>query len=97
MAFDGAFLPSTVGMAVVDGDVKEGFKRVFMEKLRAVIGENRLKFMAVGAEVAAEVAERGGHGVLGERREEVHVKTTGLLGVDVVGVDERQEAGAAVG
>ena len=32
MAFNGAFLPSTVGMAVVDGDMKEGFKRVFMEK-----------------------------------------------------------------
>ena len=41
---DGAFLPSTVGMAVVDGDMKEGFKCVFMEKLRAIIGENRLKF-----------------------------------------------------
>ena len=34
---------------------------------------------------------------MGERREEVHVKTTGLLGVDVVGVDACQEAGAAVG
>ena len=33
VAFNGAFLPSTVGMAVVDGDMKEGFKRVFMEKL----------------------------------------------------------------
>ena len=41
MAFNGAFLSSTVGMAVVDGDMKEGFKRVFMEKLRAIIGENR--------------------------------------------------------
>ena len=36
MAFNGAFLPGAVGMAVVDGDMKEGFKRVFMEKLRAM-------------------------------------------------------------
>ena len=64
MAFNGTFLPSTVGMAVADGDMKEGFKRVFMEKLRAIIGENRLKFMAVGAKVAAKVMKRGGHGGL---------------------------------
>ena len=36
VAFNGAFLPSTVGMAIVDGDMKEGFKCVFMEKLRAM-------------------------------------------------------------
>ena len=32
VAFNGTFLPSAVGMAVVDGDMKEGLKRVFMEK-----------------------------------------------------------------
>ena len=53
-----------VGMAVVDGDMKEGFKCVFMEKLRAIIGENRLKFVAVGAKVAAKTTKCGGHGGL---------------------------------
>ena len=64
MAFNGAFLPSTVGMAVVNRDMKEGFKRVFMEKLRAIVGENRLKFVAVGVKVAAKATKRGGHGGL---------------------------------
>ncbi len=32
MALNGAFLPSTVGMAAGDGDMKKGFKRVFREK-----------------------------------------------------------------
>ena len=33
VAFDGAFFPGAVGVAVVDGDIEEGFKRVFVEKL----------------------------------------------------------------
>ena len=67
MAFNGAFLPSTVGMAVVDGDMKEGFKCVFMEKLRAIVGENRLKFVAVGANQATSIpgVYAGGDIVLG--------------------------------
>ena len=37
--------------------MKEGFKCVFMEKLRAIIGENRLKFVAVGANQATSIPE----------------------------------------
>ena len=94
MAFNGAFLPSTVGMAVVDGDMKEGFKRVFMEKLRAIIGENRLEFMAVGAKVAAKAMKRGG---LRKGWEGVHIEAAGCCWVAVVGVDEREDATAVAG
>ena len=97
MALDGAFLPGAVGVAVVDGGAEEGFERVFVEGLGAVVGEQGLELVAVGAEVAAETAERGGHGVLGERREGVQVEAAGFRGGGVVGVDECQEAVAAVG
>ena len=46
VAFNGAFLPSTIGMAVVNRDMKEGFKRVFMEKLRAMALRLRLRSVA---------------------------------------------------
>ena len=85
MAFNGAFLPSTVGMAVVDGDMKEGFKRVFMEKLRAIIGENRLKFVAVGAKVAAKTTKCGGHGGLRNGWKGVHIETTKRCWIAIVG------------
>ena len=97
VALDRAFLPGVVGVAVVDGDAEEGFERVLVEELGAVVGEQGLEFVAVGAEVAAETAERGGHGVLGERREGVQVEAAGFRGGGVVGVDECQEAVAAVG
>ena len=86
MAFNRAFLPSTVGMAVVDGDMEEGFKRVFMEKLRAIVGENCLKFMAVGAKVAAKAMKRGGHGGLGNGWKGVHIEAAGRRWVVIVGV-----------
>ena len=84
-------------MAVVDGDMKEGFKRVFMEKLRAIIGENRLKFMAVGAKVAAKAMKRGGHGGLRNGWEGVHIEATGCRWIAVVGVDKREDATAVAG
>ena len=97
MAFNGAFLPSTVGMAVVDGDMKEGFKRVFMEKLRAIIGENRLKFVAVGAKVAAKTTKCGGHGGLRNGWKGVHIETTKRCWIAIVGVDKGEDATAAAG
>ena len=97
MAFNGAFLPSTVGMAVVDGDMKEGFKRVFMEKLRAIVGENRLKFMAVGAKVAAKAMKRGGHGGLRNGWKGVHIEAAGRCWIAMVGVDKGEDATAAAG
>lgn len=97
MAFNGAFLPSTVGMAVVDGDMKEGFKCVFMEKLRAIIGENRLKFVAVGAKVAAKTTKRGGHGGLRNGWKGVHIEAAGRCWIAMVGVDKGEDATAAAG
>ena len=40
----------------MDGDAEEGFERVFVEELGAVVGEQGLEFVAVGAEVAAVTA-----------------------------------------
>ena len=37
-------------------DAEEGFERVFVEELGAVVGEQGLEFVAVGAEVAAVTA-----------------------------------------
>ena len=56
VALDGAFLPGAVGGAVVNGDAEEGFECVFVEELGAVVGEQGLEFVAVGAEVAAVTA-----------------------------------------
>ena len=97
MAFNGAFLPSTVGMAVVDGDMKEGFKCVFMEKLRAIIGENRLKFVAVGAKVAAKTTKCGGHGGLRNGWKGIHIEAAGRCWIAMVGVDKGEDATAAAG
>lgn len=97
MAFNGAFLPSTVGMAVVDGDMKEGFKYVFMEKLRAIIGENRLKFVAVGVKVAAKATKRGGHGGLRNGWKGVHIEAAGRCWIAMVGIDKGEDATAAAG
>lgn len=97
MAFNRAFLPSTVGMAVVDGDMKEGFKCVFMEKLRAIIGENRLKFVAVGAKVAAKTTKCGGHGGLRNGWKGVHIEAAGCCRIAIVGVDKGEDATAATG
>ena len=79
------------------GNMKESFKRVFMEKVRAVIGENRLEFMAVGAKVAAKAMKRGGHGGLGNGWEGVHIEAAGCCWVAVVGFDEREVATAVAG
>ena len=59
MALAGAFLPGAIGVAVVAVGAEEGFDLVRVEELGAVVGEQGLEFVAVGAEVAAEVAERG--------------------------------------
>ena len=83
-------------MAVIDGDMKEGFKRVFMEKLRTIIG-NRLKFMAVGAKVAAKTTKRGGHGGLRNGWKGVHIETTRRCWIAMVGVDKGEDATAAAG
>ena len=97
MAFNRAFLPSTVGMAVVDGDMKEGFKCVFMEKLRAIIGENRLKFVAVGAKVAAKTTKCGGHGGLRNGWKGIHIKAAGRCWIAMVGIDKGEDVTAAAG
>ena len=97
MALNGAFRPGTVGMAVVDGDMEEGFKRVFMEKLRAIIGEHRLKFMAVGAKVAAKAMKCGGHGGLRNGWKGVHIEAAGRCWIAMVGVDKGEDATTAAG
>ena len=97
VALDGAFLPSAVGMAVVDGDVKEGLKRVFMKEFGAVVGEDGLEFVAIGTAIAAEVPEGVGHGGLGDCWEVVKIKTAGFVWIVVVRVDEREQAAVAVG
>ena len=46
MAFNGAFLPGAVGVAIVNGDVEEVFEGVFVEELGAVVGEDGFEFVA---------------------------------------------------
>ena len=95
MAFNGAFLPGAVGVAIVNGDVEEVFEGVFVEELGAVVGEDGFELVAAGAEVAPEAAESSGNGGLGDGGEGVHVKTAGGGGVAAVGVDEREHPAAA--
>ena len=97
VALNGAFLPGTVGMAVVDGDMEEGFERVFVEELGAIIGEHRLKFMAVGAKVAAKAMKRGGHGGLRNGWKGVHIEAAGRCWTAMVGVDKGEDATTAAG
>ena len=64
MAFNGAFLPGAVGVAIVNGDVEEVFEGVFVEELGAVVSEDGFEFVAAGAEVTPEVVEGGGDGAV---------------------------------
>ena len=97
MAFNGAFLPGAVGVAIVDGDVEEVFEGVFVEELGAVVGEDGFEFVAAGAEVAPEVAEGIGDGGLRNRGEEVHIEAARGGGIAAVGIDEGEHAAAAAG
>ena len=95
MAFNGAFFPGAVGVAVVDGNMEEVFEGVFVEELGAVVGEDGFELVAAGTEVAPEAAERSSDGGLRDGREEVHVETAGGGGIAAVGVDEREHPAAA--
>ena len=74
--------------------MKEGFKCVFMEKLRAIIGENRLKFVAVGVKVTAKATKRGG---LRKGWKGVHIEAAGRCWTAMVGVDKGEDATTAAG
>ena len=95
MAFNGAFLPGAVGVAIVNGDVEEVFEGVFVEELGAVVGEDGFEFVAAGAEVAPEAAEGGGDGCLRNRGQEVHIEATGGGGIATVGVDKGEHTATA--
>lgn len=97
MAFNGAFLPGAVGVAIVDGDVEEVFEGVFVEELGAVVGEDGFEFVAAGAEVAPEVAEGSGDGGLRNRGKEVHIEAAGGGRIVAVGVDEGEHTATAAG
>ena len=97
MAFNGAFLPGAVGVAIVNGDVEEVFEGVFVEELGAVVGEDGFELVAAGTEVAPEAAERSSDGGLRDGREEVHVETAGGGGIAAVGVDEGEHTATAAG
>ena len=97
MAFNGAFFPGAVGVAVVDGNMEEVFEGVFVEELGAVVSEDGFEFVAAGAEVAPEAAEGGGDGCLRNRGQEVHIEAAGGGGVAAVGVDEGEHTATAAG
>ena len=97
VAFNGAFLPGAVGVAIVDGDVEEVFESLFVEELGAVVGEDGFEFVAAGAEVTPEVVEGGGDGGLRNRGQEVHIEAAGGGGVAAVGVDKGEHTATAAG
>ena len=60
VAFNGAFFPGAVGVAVVDGNMEEVFEGVFVEELGAVVSEDGFEFVAAGSDVAPKVVEMEG-------------------------------------
>ena len=61
------------------------------------VGENRLKFMAVGAKVSAKAMKRGGHGSLKNGWKGVHIEAAGRCWIAIVGGDKGEEATVAAG
>ena len=71
--------------------VEDGFEGIFMKKFGAIIGEGRLEFTTVGAQVTAKSVNDGSHGGLGNRWAGVHIETAGLSWSAAVGADKGED------
>lgn len=74
-------LLGTVGVSIVDGAAEDRFEGIFMKKLGAIIGENCLEFMTVGARGTAKSVNGGDHGGLGNRWQAYIERLWGSVGL----------------